>query len=109
MSVAPYLSACPARYIHHCSPRFATLASSNSAPREAVETSRGSKIFRSVPTPGVLVLSMRAPGPLGILPHASECRIGWSCGISQHILGVSVRDRKLDHGAGWLRAVVGYR
>ena len=48
-SVAPDPCAWPARYIHHCSPRCATLASTISAPPEPVEVSRGSKIFVSVP------------------------------------------------------------
>src|SRR6516225_2526273 len=48
MSVGPYPWAWPARYIHHCSFRFTTLASTSSAPPKRVEGSRGSKIFISV-------------------------------------------------------------
>src|SRR5215471_3533366 len=48
MSVGPYPWAWPARYIHHCSFCFTTLASTSSAPSKRVDGSRGSKIFISV-------------------------------------------------------------
>jgi hypothetical protein len=56
--VAPYPSAWPVRYSHHCPSLYVTLASTNSAPPEAVDASPGSNILVSRSSGGLLRLSI---------------------------------------------------